>query len=63
MTLVIPVHVRGRVGAKKTSPLGKGEEELLLMKVKHLCECGMDMNFKNADVFIQQILAVFVSCL
>lgn len=53
-----------RRGLSLTLPsLIGGEEELLLMEVKHLCERGMETNFKNAAVFIQQILAGFVSCL
>lgn len=53
------MHVR--VGAKRTS-LGKGERNSYCLS-KYLCECGMEINFESAGVFIQQILAGFVSYL
>lgn len=59
--LVPTAHVGVRVGAKRTS-LGKGERKSYCLS-KYFCECGVDWNFETEGVFIQQILAGFVSYL
>lgn len=54
-----PVYVRA--GAKRVY-LGKGERKSYCLS-KYLCECRMEMNPETEGVFIQQILAGFVSYL